>query len=92
VVVSAVSEAIRLLREAADFRTKVPEEWIIPGLEVSTPRDMRAKLLTAADTLSRLVTDPPAEEVERLVGVYLEANWSTEGSIRAVLRAIGDQP
>jgi hypothetical protein len=92
---SAIREAIRLLREAADLRTKVPEEWIAPGLEVSTPRDMRAKLLTAAAALERLITDPSDEEVERAANAIVALpNFLTQGArniARAALRSLGSE-
>jgi hypothetical protein len=90
VVVSAVRDAIRLLRDVAGL------------VEGEKGHAASCEFCTAADALERLVTDPPAEEVERLADEFREnrivkdehGRWGidADNGIRAVLRALGDQP
>jgi hypothetical protein len=76
---SAVSEAIRQLRETEYYSCH-----------------------EAATRLEAYFADPPAEEVERLAGIHCQhalakdgtGTWrqDTASGIRAVLRALGEQP
>ena len=82
---SPIRDAIRLLREASEYA---------PTWSQTTP------LLDAADALERLVTDPSAEELERLEDAFwnqgIAKDWKGEGrgihaGVRAVLKALGSE-
>jgi hypothetical protein len=97
---SAVSEAVRLLRATADWQMLASGDGI--EAKVNLPIAEQARLIEAADALERLVTGPPAAEVERLADVHCRhalakdgaGTWrqNTANGIHAVLRALGEQP
>jgi hypothetical protein len=100
---SAVSEAIRLLREEAESKARWCKEHRAFGQEPGNAVDRVFQLRAAADALEALVTDPPAEVVARLAvvhrhteGRFVENGWYEHPAlvdrIRAVLRALGEQP
>lgn len=87
-----VREAVRALREEADLAALWSEEDRRSEMEPGRFVDPVVTLRTAAENLATYFAEPQAEEVERLVAVYMEANWSVQDSLRAVLKAIGAGP